>query len=102
MRILVKVDELKDFESYTSRKAVVVFSAPDWCVPCQRLQPHIEKLADKLDYPVVYVDIDKAEEIKNTQQVMSVPQVYEFVDGKPVRALNGRTVLALERELAAE
>ena len=100
--ILAKVDNLKDFESYTSRKAVVVFSAPAWCVPCRRLQPHIDKLAEKLSYPIVYVDIDKATDIKNAHSVMSVPLVYEFVDGKPVRALDGRTVLALERELAAE
>jgi thioredoxin-like negative regulator of GroEL len=65
------------------------------------LQPHIDKLAQKLDYPVVYVDIDKAETtIKEAYGIMSVPQVYEFVDGKPVRTLKGRTIIALERELA--
>jgi thioredoxin 1 len=99
---ILNVTNLHDFESYVSRKAVVVFSAPEWCQPCKRLHPHIEKLAGKLDYPVVYVDIDKAAEIKDQYNVLSVPQVYEFVEGKPVRALNGRTVIALERELAAE
>ncbi|QNN98452.1 thioredoxin [Streptomyces phage LilMartin] len=93
---------MKDFESYTSRRAVVVFSAPSWCVPCKRLHPHILKLADKLDIPVIDVDVDKATELKYAYDVMSVPTVYEFVEGKPVRELKGRTVLALERELAAE
>lgn len=99
---ILKVNNLHDFENYVSRRAVVVFSAPEWCQPCKRLHPHIEKLAEKLDYPVVYVDIDQAAEIKDQYNVMSVPQVYEFVEGKPVRSLVGRTVIALERELAAE
>lgn len=101
MSIYAKVDDLKDFESYTKRRALVVFGAPDWCVPCQRLHPHVVKLADKLDIPVVDVDVDKATQIKDTFDIMSVPRVYEFVDGKPVRELTGRTVLALEKELAA-
>lgn len=100
--MLAKVTELRDFESYTSRHAVVVFSAPSWCGPCKKLQPHVEKLADKLDYPVVYVDTDKAPEIAKLFNVMSVPQVFEVENGAPKRALHGRTVIALERELAAD
>lgn len=101
LRIYVAVEDLKDFESYVKRKAIVVFGAPDWCVPCQRLHPHVVKLADKLDIPVIDVDVDKAQAIKDTYDIMSVPRVYEFVDGKPVRELKGRTVIALEKELAA-
>lgn len=101
MRIYAAVEDLKDFESYTKLRALVVFGAPDWCVPCQRLHPHIVKLADELDYPVIDVDVDKATAIKDTYDIMSVPRVYEFVDGKPVRELKGRTILALKRELAA-
>ena len=101
MSIYAQVDDLKDFQSYTERRAVVVFGAPDWCVPCQRLHPHVVKLAEKLDYPVIDVDVDKAHAIKDTFDIMSVPRVYEFVDGKPVRELKGRTVIALEKELAA-
>lgn len=100
MNIIAKVTDLRDFESYTSRHAVVVFTAPDRCVPCKRLQPHVEKLATKLDYPVVYVDVDKAPEIANLFGVSSVPMVFEAIDGFPKRQLHGRTVIALEKELA--
>lgn len=101
LRIYVAVEDLKDFESYVERRAIVVFGAPDWCVPCQRLHPHVVKLANQLDIPVVDVDVDKAEAIKSTYDIMSVPRVYEFVEGKPVRELKGRTILALQKELAA-
>lgn len=100
--MLAKVTDVRDFESYTSRHAVVVFSAPDWCRPCKTLQPHVEKLASKLNYPVVYVNIDKAPEIARLFNVMSVPQVFEAENGVLKRALQGRTVIALERELAAD
>lgn len=59
------------------------------------------KLGNKLDYPVIDVDIDKVPEIKFAYDIMSVPTIYEFVEGKPVRELKGRTVIALEKELAA-
>lgn len=100
--MIVEVTDLRDFESYTSRHAVVVFTAPERCVPCLKLRPHIQKLAEKLDYPVVYVDADKAPEIASMFNVMAVPQVFEIVNGSAKRKLNGRTVIALERELAAD
>lgn len=98
---MIKVNNLHDLGRH-AEKAVVVFSAPAWCAPCRALQPHVEKLAEKLDYPVVYVDIDQAEEIREEYGIMSVPRIYEFVNGDPVRELKGRTVLALTTELAAE
>lgn len=100
--MIVEVTDLRDFESYTSRHAVVVFTAPDRCVPCRKLKPHVEKLAQKLDYPIVYVDVDKAPQIASLFNVMAVPQIFEAVDGFPKRQLSGRTVIALERELAAD
>jgi len=48
------------------------------------------------------VDIDEAEAIRITYDVMSVPRIYEFVNGEPTRELKGRTILALRTELAAE
>lgn len=61
----------------------------------------MEKLAEKLDFPIVYVDPDIAEKaIIESYGIMNVPQVFEVVEGKPVKTLKGRTVLALENEIA--
>ncbi len=102
VNILVKVDALKDFESYTSREALVVFSAPDTCIPCRRLQPQLDKLAEMLDYPIVYVDIGHEDDgIGKLYEVQSIPTVYKFEDGKPVATVNTRIAGAMAKELAA-
>jgi thioredoxin-like negative regulator of GroEL len=102
LRILVKVDALKDFESYTSREALVVFSAPDTCIPCRRLAPQLDKLAGLIDYPIVYVDIGHENDgIGNLYEVQSIPLVYKFEDGKPVRTIQTRIAPAMAKELAA-
>jgi thioredoxin-like negative regulator of GroEL len=58
------------------------------------------RLADNL--PIVYVDIDKAPEIQSEHAIMSVPKVYLFEEGKPVKEVLSRTVLQIETELASE
>jgi thioredoxin-like negative regulator of GroEL len=102
LTIIVYPIELKDFENYVSRKALVVFSAPDSCIPCKRLHPHVKALAKELDYPIVYVDVDEAEDIRRQYDVLSVPKVYLFEDGKPTRPIRGRTILLMKTELAAD
>ncbi|AXH66963.1 thioredoxin family protein [Streptomyces phage LukeCage] len=89
-------------EEQVKERALVVFSAPAWCAPCRALAPHVIALSEEVDYPIVYVDIDEAEAIRVMYDVMSVPRIYEFVNGEPTRELKGRTILALRTELAAE
>lgn len=93
---------MKDFESYTEREAVVVFTAPDTCIPCRRLKPQLFRLAELIDYPVVYVDIGYEDGgIGKLYEVQSIPLVYKFEDGKPVRTINTRIAAAMAKELAA-
>lgn len=93
---------MKDFESYTEKEALVVFSAPDTCIPCRRLQPQLDKLAEMLDYPIVYVDIGHEDGgIGKLYEVQSIPLVYKFSDGKPVHTVNTRIAGAMAKELAA-
>ncbi|PIM66088.1 hypothetical protein CTU88_45120 [Streptomyces sp. JV178] len=99
---MIKVMSPSALEEQTKERALVVFSAPAWCAPCRALKPHVEALSNEVDYPVVDVDIDEAEAIRVMYNVMSVPRIYEFVNGEPVRELKGRTILALRTELAAE
>lgn len=82
----------------------MVFSAPAWCAPCRALGRQLDVLKNRLDdnLPIVYVDIDKASEINAIHQVMSVPKVYLFEDGRPKSEVTGRTVIQIERELASE
>jgi len=64
---------------------VVDFWAP-WCAPCLVLSPILEKLADEYKGKFVLAKMNVAES-KNTAQrydVMSIPNVKMFKDGKVV------------------
>jgi thioredoxin 1 len=82
-------------------KVVVDFHAPSWCVPCRRLAPHIDLAANKReDVRFVKVDIDRADEgIRNTFEIMSVPTVLYFENGKQTREIKGRTGPVILQEL---
>jgi thioredoxin 1 len=81
-------------------KVVVDFSAPVWCVPCQRLAPHFRAASDKMsDVVFVEVDIDDAEDIRKTYGIQSVPYVVAFKDGNVVSEVKGRTALTLIEEI---
>lgn len=50
----------------------------------------------------MYVDIEEAEDIRKQFDVISVPQMYVFNEGKPTKRITGQTVLLMRTELAAE
>jgi thiol:disulfide interchange protein len=95
------LDELLDTLD-TKQNVVVTFSAVDWCVPCQRLAPHVKAAAQTLpDYTFLDVDVDHVDGVKEHFGIMSVPQVrfYEG-DGVEGRHIKARTALQLVSEIS--
>lgn len=80
-----------------------MFTAPAWCGPCKNLGRQLDVLKNRLadNLPIVYVDIDKAQELQSQYGIMSVPKVYLFEEGKPVSEVLGRTALQIEKEVAS-
>lgn len=99
VRKIESLDELKD-AIYFTHETVVVFSAVDWCIPCQRLAPHIAAVAE-LNSDVLFldVDVDHVEGVKEEYGIMSVPKVQLFIDGEIERDIKGRTALQISSEL---
>ena len=87
--------ELKgsDFEAKVikSDKPVLVdFYAP-WCGPCQILGPIVEELTKEVgDKAEIYkVNVDEEGDLANQFQVMSIPTIIIFKEGKPVNQAMG-------------
>lgn len=74
-----------------SKKPVLVDFYAAWCGPCQIMAPVVEELAKEIgDKAEIYkVDVDKEGDLANQFQVMSIPTIIIFKDGKPAEQLMG-------------
>lgn len=66
-------------------KKLLHFSAPSWCVPCQKTQPIVDEFIDKNpDIEYKYVDVDNDSQTAFEYQVLGVPTFIFYRDGKQV------------------
>ncbi len=72
------------------KPVLVDFWAP-WCTPCSSLSPVIESVAKKYGdkYFVCSVNVDNEKELAATYDVMSIPTLVVFSDGKVVSRSTG-------------
>ena len=74
-----------------SDKLVLVDFWAEWCVPCRKIAPMLEEIADEMGdkVSVVKLNIDENPETARTYNVMSVPTLMMFKNGQPVRSIVG-------------
>ena len=65
-----------------NRVALVDFYA-SWCYPCKVLEPVVDSLAEKV--PLLRVDVDKDNVEAFKYEVMSIPTIILFKDGREVK-----------------
>lgn len=86
-----------------SSKPVLVDFWATWCNPCKMVAPVLEEIAREQSktLTVAKLDIDANPETARTYQVMAVPTMLLFRDGKIVKQFVGaKPKAALLRELA--
>lgn len=72
-------------EIIESNKIVVVDFFANWCGPCKMLSPVIEDLSNEMtNVTFLKVDVDNFNEIASEFQIMSIPAIIIFKDGKVV------------------
>ena len=86
--VVTFVNSKKEFDQILAdnHRVVVNFGALAWCVPCQRFEPHFERVAKETpQYKFLHVDVDKNGWAVEEYGVRGVPAVKLFEDGTFVR-----------------
>lgn len=98
---MIEVEDAGELSSILDQHETVVvdFQALSWCVPCQRLQPHLEAASESSSVTFVSVDIDKAPWAVEQYNILSVPTVLLYRHGEFVKELRGRTAIKLLKEI---
>ena len=78
-----------EFANAIASGTVLIDFYADWCGPCRMLSPIIEEIADEHDdIKVCKVNVDEESALAQRYNVMSIPMVVMFENGK----ITGQTV----------
>lgn len=91
----------ENFEKHTQgvKTPVVIGFYAQWCAPCKRLKPAVERIQADVGDSVMFVrvDVDEAPNMLAKYGVRSVPTHILLVDGEEVARLSGGTEADLRK-----
>jgi len=69
----------------TDKKVLVDFNA-EWCGPCKRMKPYLEKLKEELkdDVVIISIDVDKNETLAADLKIESLPTLILYENQKSI------------------
>ncbi len=85
MAVLQITKENFTTEVMNSAKPVLIDFWASWCGPCKMLSPVVDQIAEEnADVKVCKINVDDQPELARQFQVMSIPTLLLFKDGKLV------------------
>jgi thioredoxin 1 len=97
-----KVLEVGDLENlkdaiFESKKPIFVDFYTEWCGPCKRISPEINKMAaENKHIQFIKIDIDKDHEVAEEFGIRSVPTFYAIVDKKIIGSAKGADLKSIQ------
>lgn len=88
----VKEITIENFENEVlkSEKPVLVDFFANWCGPCKMVSPLIDELSDEhTEFKFCKVNVDNEGKLANDYNVMSIPNLIVFKNGKVVNQAVG-------------
>lgn len=95
------VEEINEceFNKITEKGIAVVDFFAEWCMPCLMISPMIEDLSEKIKgVKFAKVDVDDNKNLAEKFNVMSIPCIIFFKDGKEI----GRSIGAVPQDVLEE
>lgn len=94
----IKYASAETFDSLVleSKGTVLVDFWADWCGPCRMLSPVLDSVSDEIE--IVKVNVDECPQLAVAFQVVSIPTIIVFRDGKPVN----KSIGVVDRETLLE
>lgn len=87
--IIHDIDE-NNFEEYIKEGTVIIDFFATWCGPCKMLTPELENLSKKdSSIKIIKVDIDKYQNLAIKNNIMAVPTMLLYKDGKLTSSKTG-------------
>ena len=84
--------ESSNFETEVikSEKKVLIDFYADWCGPCQKLSPIVDKFAEEhSEIKVVRIDIDAQENLADRYNIRSIPTLVVIENGEEINRVIG-------------
>ena len=90
MTVLHVTKENFETEVLQSEKPVLVDFWASWCGPCKMVAPVLEEIAGEVtDVKIAKINVDEQPELSQKFQVMSIPTLILFKEGKVVNTTVG-------------
>ena len=92
MEVLKITNQNFEEEIINSKNTAIVDFYADWCGPCKMMSPIIDEIAEEnSDVKVGKVNVDENQELAMKYNVMSIPTIIIFKDGKVHKQFLGVT-----------
>jgi len=73
-----------EFDAITKKDVVLVDFSAEWCGPCKMIAPVLDQLSKEYEgrVKIISVDVDQEQALAGRYNVMSIPTLLLFKDGK--------------------